>query len=76
MDGEPFLVDIRFNKTYFATSLVNYSYLCYASISKKLFRKLGLLRILITPRRLEGAAREGKEIIDTVTYAAIDIEGH
>jgi hypothetical protein len=79
MDGDPFVVDVRLNGTDFVPGLVDLGCLCYSAISEKLFRSLRLPSLRISPRRLEGAAGKNAEsttILDTVTYAAIDIDGH
>ena len=76
MDGDPFLVDVRLNGTDFTTGLVDYGCLCYAAINDQLFRSLKLPRISISPRKLENAAGNPDIVIDTVTYASVDIDGH
>ena len=79
MDGDPFVVDVSLNRTDFVPGLVDLGCLCYSAISEKLFRSLKLPSLRILLRRLEGAAGKNAElttILDTVTYAAIDIDGH
>ena len=79
MDGDPFIVDVRLNGTDFVTGLVDSGCLCYSAISEKLFGSLRLPSLSISPRRLEKAAGKNAEpatILDTVTYASIDIDGH
>ncbi|KNG46626.1 hypothetical protein TW65_06673 [Stemphylium lycopersici] len=53
--------------------------LCYSAINEQLFRSLRLPSIKITPRQLEEAAGKNAEpttMLDTITYASIDIDGH
>jgi predicted aspartyl protease len=72
-------VDVRLNSTDFATRLVNSGCLCYSAINEQLFRSLRLPSIKIAPRQLEEAAGKNAElstVLDTVTYASIDIDGH
>lgn len=79
MDGDPFLVDVRLNGTDFVTGLVDSGCLCYSAMSERLFRSLRLPSLKIAPRRLEGAAGKNAEpttILNTITYASIDIDGH
>ena len=54
MDGEPFLVDIRFNNIHYTKALTDSGSLYYASVSEDLYYELGLLRIIIPPRKLDG----------------------
>ena len=54
MDREPFLIDIRFNNIYYTKALTNSGSLYYVSVSEDLYYKLGLLRIIIPPRKLDG----------------------
>lgn len=79
MDGDPFLVDVRLNENDFITGLIDSGCLCYAAISQRIFQSLKLPSFKITPRRLEEAAGKNAKpstILDTVTYATIDIDGH
>jgi hypothetical protein len=79
MDSDPFIVDVRLNGTDFVTGLVNSGYLYYSAINEQLFRSLRLLSIKIAPRQLEEAAGKNAElstVLDTVTYASIDINGY
>jgi hypothetical protein len=72
-------VDVRLNSTDFATRLVDLGCLCYSAINEQLFRSLRLLLIKIAPRQLEEAARKNAElstVLDTVTYALIDIDSY
>jgi predicted aspartyl protease len=79
MDGDPFIVDVRLNGTDFVIGLVDSGCLCYSAISKRLFQSLRLPSLRIFPRRLEKAAGKNAEpatMLNTVTYASIDIDGH
>ncbi|KAI1676147.1 Pol protein [Pyrenophora tritici-repentis] len=79
MDSDPFVVDVRLNGTDFVTGLVDSGCLCYSAINEQLFRSLRLPSIKIAPRQLEEAAGKNAEpstVLDTVTYASIDIDGH
>jgi hypothetical protein len=79
MDSDPFVVDVRLNGTDFVTGLVNSGCLCYSAINEQLFRSLRLPLIKIALRQLEEAARKNAElstVLDTVTYASIDIDSH
>ena len=72
-------MDVRLNRTNFVTGLVNLGCLYYSAINKQLFRSLRLLLIKIALRKLEEAARKNAElctVLNTVTYALIDIDGH
>ncbi|KAI1687666.1 Pol protein [Pyrenophora tritici-repentis] len=79
MDSDPFVLDVRLNGTDFVTGLVDSGCLCYSAINEQLFRSLRLPSIKIAPRQLEEAAGKNAEpstVLDTVTYASIDIDGH
>jgi hypothetical protein len=79
MDSDPFVVDVRLNGTDFVTRLVNSGCLCYSAINEQLFRSLRLPLIKIALRQLEEAARKNAElstVLDTVTYASIDIDSY
>jgi predicted aspartyl protease len=79
MDSDPFVVDVRLNGTKFVNGLVDSGCLCYSAINEQLFRSLRLPSIKISPRQLEEAAGKNAEpstVLDTVSYASIDIDGH
>ena len=63
MDGEPFLINIRFNNIYYIKAFINSGCFYYTFISEDLYRKLDLLRIAITPRRLDGVVGVIKKMI-------------
>ena len=77
MDKHPFLADVKVNRTNFVLSLINYGYSYYGAIAKSIFRSFKLLHIFITPRTLESAAGDNKEVtIDKITYILINLDGH
>jgi hypothetical protein len=72
-------VDVRLNRTKFVNRLIDLGCLCYSAINEQLFQSLRLPSIKISPRQLEEAAGKNAElstVLDTVTYASIDINGH
>ena len=76
MDGEPFLIDIRFNNIYYIKAFIDSGCLCYTFISEDLYRKLDLLYIAITPRRLDRVVGVIKKIIKQIIYTDINLDNH
>ena len=75
MDSDPFLVDVRLNKTTFTTALVDHCCLSYATFSEELVRKAKLSTFSIEPRTVEGVVLE-QGLIRKTAYAEIDVDGH
>ena len=76
MDGEPFLIDIRFNNIYYIKAFINSGCLYYTFISKDLYYKLNLLRIIIIPRRFDGVVSVIKKMIKWITYTDINLDSY
>jgi hypothetical protein len=75
MCSEPFLVDVRLNKTHFSTALIDHCCLSYATFSDDLVRRLKISTFDIEPRYLEGVVSK-QGTIRKVAYAEIDIDSH
>ena len=76
MNGETFRVDTLIDRQKFIPALIDNGSEAYASVNNDLVQRLGLPRIQIPKRPLEGVAATHNGSISEVTYFSIDIEGH
>ena len=76
MNGETFRIDTVIDRQKLIPALIDNGSEAYASVNDNLVRRLGLPRIQIPKRPLEGGAATHNGSISEVTYFSIDIEGH
>ena len=76
MNGETFRIDTVIDRQKLIPALIDNGSEAYASVNDNLVRRLGLPRIQIPKRPLEGVAATHNGSISEVTYFSIDIEGH
>ena len=76
MNGETFRVDTLIDRQKFIPALIDNGSEAYVSVNNDLVQRLGLPRIQIPKRPLEGVAATYNGSISEVTYFSIDIEGH
>ena len=76
MNGETFRIDTVIDRQKLIPAWIDNGSEAYASVNDNLVRRLGLPRIQIPKRPLEGVAATHNGSISEVTYFSIDIEGH
>ena len=76
MNEETFRVDTVIDRQKLIPALIDSGSEAYASVNDELVQRLGLPRIQIPKRPLQGVAATHNGSISEVTYFSIDIEGH
>ena len=76
MNEEIFRVDVVIDRQKLIPALIDSGSEAYASVNNDLVQRLGLPRIQIPKRPLEGVAATYNGSISEVTYFSINIEGH
>ena len=76
MNEETLRIDTVIDRQKLIPALIDSGSEAYASVNDDLVQRLGLPRIQIPKRPLEGVAATHNGSISEVTYFSIDIEGH
>jgi len=74
-NAEKFYINLRINGIYYTLALINLGYLCYGTVSRSFVNRSEIIRIDVTPRRLQEVA-SGKIVLTQIAYGSINIDGY